>query len=183
MFLGSAIADYTGGFSTQFDYKGFSLSALFDFQVGGSLHSTSLQWSKYSGMHPETIAYNGETDTRANGMVLEGVDANGNPNTTRIDPQTYYQTYWRRAAPNVYDASFLKFRELRLSYKIPRSLIQDIAVEDITLSLFGRNLAILASDVPYIDPQIVTSAGNIQGLENAQIPSTRTVGANLTLKF
>ena len=183
VFLGSAIADYTGGFSTQFDYKGFSLSALFDFQVGGSLHSTSLQWSKYSGMHPETIAYNGETDTRANGMVLEGVDANGNPNTTRIDPQTYYQTYWRRAAPNVYDASFLKFRELRLSYKIPRSLIQDIAVEDITLSLFGRNLAILASDVPYIDPQIVTSAGNIQGLENAQIPSTRTVGANLTLKF
>lgn len=183
VYLGSAIADYTGGFSTQFDYKNFSLSALFDFQIGGILHSTSLQWSKYSGMHPDTVAYNGESDTRANGMVLEGVNANGNTNTTRINPQTYYQSYWRRAAPNVYDASFLKFRELRLSYRLPNSLIQNIAVEDVTLSLFGRNLGILSSDVPYIDPQIVTSAGNRQGLENAQIPSTQTVGANLTLKF
>ena len=182
-YLGSAIADYTGGFSTSFDYKNFNLSALFDFQVGGVIHSTSLQWSKYSGMHPDTVAYNGESDTRANGMVLEGVTSTGAVNTTRIDPQAYYQGNWRRAAPNVYDASFLKFRELRLSYQFPKDFMQPIAIDDMTLSFFGRNLAILSSDIPFIDPQIVTGSGNAQGLENAQIPSTQTFGANLTLKF
>ncbi|MDG1171949.1 MAG: SusC/RagA family TonB-linked outer membrane protein, partial [Polaribacter sp.] len=72
VYLGSAIADWTGGFNTSFSYKGFTLSALFDFQVGGVIHSTSLQWSKYSGMHPETVSFNGESDVRANGMILPG---------------------------------------------------------------------------------------------------------------
>ena len=111
VYLGSAIADWTGGLNTSFNYKNFTLSGLFDFQVGGIIHSTSLQWSKYSGMHPETVALNGESDTRANGMVLSGVKEDGTPNDIRVDPQLYYQTHWRKAAPNVYDASFLKFRQ------------------------------------------------------------------------
>ena len=85
VYLGSAIADWTGGFNTSFSYKGFTLSALFDFQVGGVIHSTSLQWSKYSGMHPETVSFNGESDVRANGMVLPGVKADGSANDTRVD--------------------------------------------------------------------------------------------------
>lgn len=183
VYLGSVIADMTGGFNTSFDYKNFNLSALFDFQVGGIVHSTSLQWSKYSGMHPDTVAYNGESDTRANGMVLEGVQADGSVNTTRIDPQTYYQTYWRRAAPNVYDASYLKFRELRLSYNVPKSVTNLLLLDNANISLFGRNLAILSADLPYLDPQGVTSSANRQGLENAQVPSTRSFGMNLSLKF
>ena len=183
VYLGTAIADMTGGFNTSFDYKNFNLSALFDFQVGGKIHSTSLQWSKYSGMHPETVAYGGESDTRANGMVLEGVTESGVKNTTSIDPQTYYQTYWRRAAPNIYDASYLKFRELRISYNIPSSLTDALFIENASISLFGRNLAILSADLPYLDPQGVTSSQNRQGLENAQVPSTRSFGMNLSLKF
>lgn len=182
-YLGSAIADWTGGFNTSFTYKNFTLSALFDFQVGGIIHSTSLQWSKYSGMHPETVSFNGESDVRANGMVLPGVKADGSPNDIRIDPQTYYQTYWNRAAPNVYDASFIKFRDVRLSYSFPSEFLSKTPFTSLNLSAFGRNLGILYSEVPFIDPQVITGAGNAQGLENAQIPATSSFGLNISAKF
>lgn len=183
VYLGSAMADWTGGFSTAFSYKNFTLSGLFDFQMGGIIHSSSLQWSKYSGMHPETVSFNGESDVRANGMILPGVKEDGKPNDIRVSPQAYYQTHWRKAAPNVYDASFLKFRELRLSYSLPNSFIDNTPFTDVNISAFGRNLAILYSDIPYLDPQVVTSSGNRQGLENAQIPSTRSFGLNVSVKF
>jgi len=183
VFLGSAIADWTGGFGTNVTWRGLSASVLFDFQVGGAIHSTSLQWSKYSGMHPETVSFNGESDTRANGMVLPGVKPDGTPNDIRIDPQTYYQTYWNRAAPNLFDASFLKLREIRIGYTLPNRIFGGTPFRDMNISLFGRNLAILASDLPYLDPQIITGAGNDQGLENAQVPSTRTWGINFSFKL
>lgn len=183
VYLGSAIADWTGGFNTSFNYKGITASALFDFQVGGSIHSTSLQWAKYSGMHPETVSFNGEDDIRANGLLLPGVTADGTPNTQRIDPQAYYQTYWNRAAPNLYKADFLKLREVRLGYNIPAKLFKGTFINGINVSLFGRNLAVLSADLPYLDPQVITGPGNDQGLENAQIPPVRTFGANVNIKF
>lgn len=182
-FLGSAIADWTGGFSTRINYKGLFASALMDFQVGGIIHSTSLQWAKYSGMHPETVAFNGTEDVRAEGLLLPGVKADGTPNDIRVDPQTYYQTFWNRAAPNVFDASFLKLREVRIGYTIPNTLLSKVGLRDVTVSLFGRNLAILSADLPYLDPQVITGPGNRQGLENAQVPSTRTIGFNLQFKL
>ncbi len=183
VYLGSALADWTGGFNTSFSYKGFTFSGLLDFQIGGVLHSDSIQWSHYSGMHPNTVAYNGESDTRENGMILPGVKEDGSTNDIRVDPQTYYQTHWRKAAPYTYDASFLKLRELRLTYNFPNKFLDRTPLTNLSLSAFGRNLAILYSDVPHLDPQVVTGSGNIQGLENAQVPSTRSFGFNLSAKF
>ncbi len=182
VYLGSAIADWVGGFSTTFEYKGLSVGGLIDFQKGGIIHSTSLQWSKYSGMHPETVSQNGEEDIRANGLILPGVKEDGTPNDIVIEsPQTYYQSTWRAAAPNVYDASFIKLRELRIGYRIPTKNIGFLRGANI--GIYGRNLAILAADLPYLDPQGITGAGNRQGLENAQVPSTRSFGVNLTFKL
>jgi len=183
MFLGSAIADWTGGFSTALNWKGLFASVLFDWQQGGIIHSTSLQWAKYSGMHPETVAFNDSEDIRADGMLLPGVKSDGSPNDVRVDPQVYYQTFWNRAAPNVFEASFLKLREVRFGYTFSNGLFGNTSFRDMTISVFGRNLAILSADLPYLDPQIITGAGNDQGLENAQIPSTRTWGVNLQFKF
>lgn len=183
VYLGSALADWTGGIRSGFSYKGLTLSGLLDWQIGGSIHSTSLQWSKYSGMHPETVEFNGESDVRANGMVLPGVKEDGTPNDIKVSPKTYYQTYWRRAAPNVYDASYMKLRELRLDYALPTSIVGGMNIRGVTVGVFGRNLAILASNLPYLDPQGITGSGNVQGLENAQVPSVRSVGVNLKLKL
>lgn len=182
-YLGSALADIVGGFNTSFGYKNLRLSALFDYQFGGMMHSTSLQWSKYSGMHPETVEYQGQVDIRENGVILEGVKEDGSPNDIAIDPQTYYQTYWRRAAPNIYSTDFVKLRELRLAYMLPNKFLKGIGISDVTFSLLGRNLAILHSKVPFIDPQVITGAGNRQGLENAQVPPTSSYGFNISFKL
>ncbi|NNE16292.1 MAG: SusC/RagA family TonB-linked outer membrane protein [Saprospiraceae bacterium] len=183
VFLGSALADWIGGFTADINYKGFTLGGLVDFQMGGVMHSTSLQWAKYSGMHPETVEYNGQTGIRETGMILEGVKEDGSANDVAIDPQTYYQTYWRRAAPNVYSTDFVKLRELSLGYTIPNSILNRTGIRDLTIGIIARNLAILSSDIPFIDPQVVSGAGNRQGLENAQIPPTSSVGLNISFKL
>jgi len=182
IFLGSAIADYTGGLRNTFSWKGITASALIDFQEGGVIHSTSLQWAQYSGMTPNTAMQNG-IDVRENGMVLDAVTESGAANTTAIDPQTYYQSFWSVAAPNLYSASFIKLREVSLNYSLPSSLISSTPFREVTFGVFGRNLSILSSDLPYLDPQMTTSPGNDQGLENAQVPSTRSIGFNVGLKF
>ncbi len=178
-FLGSSIADFTGGLRNTFKWKGFSLSALVDFQKGGKIHSTSLQWAAYSGMLPETAQGN----IREAGMVINGVTETGAENTIAVDPQVYYQTFFDVAEPNVYDASFIKLREVRFGYTIPNKLLGNAPIRDINFSLMGRNLMILYSEIPYLDPQVVTGTGNIQGLENAQVPSTRSIGFNLSFKL
>jgi len=184
VFLGSAIADFTGGLRNTFTYKGLTLGALIDFQEGGVIHSTSLQWAKYSGMVDETVWQDGR-DIRADGdgYIVPGVTESGAPNTTPIDPQSFFQSSFSVASPNLYSASFIKLRELSLTYQVPQSLIESTPFNNITLGVFGRNLAVLSSDIPYLDPQMTTSPNNDQGLENAQIPSTRSIGFNIGLKF
>lgn len=178
-FLGSTIADFAGGFRNTFTYKNFSVGALIDFQGGGVIHSTSLQWAKYSGMTPETA----EGNIREEGLIVDGVTETGETNTTAVDPQTYYQTIWSVAGPNVYDASFVKLREVTVGYNIPNSVFGNLAIKDARISFLGRNLAILFSNLPYLDPQGVNGAGNIQGLENAQVPTSRSLGFDLSFKF
>ncbi|MTI20931.1 SusC/RagA family TonB-linked outer membrane protein, partial [Fulvivirga sp. RKSG066] len=189
-FLGSAVADFTGGIRNAFTYKGITASALIDFQSGGVIHSTSLQWAAYSGMLPKTA----EGNIREEGMMISGVkaiqDENGNvtghtteANDVAVNPQVYYQTIWNVAAPNVYDASFIKLREVRLGYNLPQNLLGNLPFRDVNIAVVGRNLGLLYSEIPYLDPQAVTGTGNIQGLENAQIPTTRSYGFNLSFKL
>tara|TARA_R110002012_G_scaffold321471_2_gene549413 strand:- start:48091 stop:51270 length:3180 start_codon:yes stop_codon:yes gene_type:complete len=178
-FLGSTIADFAGGFRNTFTYKNFSVGALIDFQGGGVIHSTSLQWAKYSGMLPETA----EGNIREEGVIVDGVTETGETNTTAVPAQTFYQSIWTVAAPNVYDASFVKLREVTVGYNIPNSVFGNLAIKDARISFLGRNLAILFSNLPYLDPQGVNGAGNIQGLENAQVPTSRSLGFDLSFKF
>ena len=73
--------------------------------------------------------------------------------------------------------------EFGISYQLRRPVSELISVENLDISFFGRNIAILSSDIPYIDPQIITGSGNNQGLENAQVPSTRSFGLILRANF
>lgn len=181
-FLGSAIADYTGGFRNTITWKGLSLGALIDFQKGGIIHSTSLQWANYSGMTPESVWQDG-VDIRADGYLFPGVNSDGSPNETRIDAQQYFQGIFSVAVPNVYDASFIKLREVSLSYTVPNSVLSSLPIRNLSVGVFGRNLAVLSSDLPYLDPQAVTGTGNRQGLENAQVPSLRSMGFRLNFSL
>lgn len=185
--IGDILADFTGGVYTDLAYKNLSFSALVDFQKGGSVHSYSNQWGKYSG----TLAETAEDGIREDGVVVEGMVAEqnsdgdwistGNENTTTIGAQSHFfynQGYIIHAADQ-YDASFVKLREMRLDYNLPESMTSGLPFSNISIGVYGRNLAILHKNVPHIDPEVATSASNVQGFEGGQLPAERTIGFNL----
>lgn len=176
--IGTILPDFTGGVYTDLTYKNVSLSALIDFQKGGSLHSYSNQWGKYSG----TLAETAEGEMRTDGVVAEGVyESTGEVNTTAINAQSHFfynQGYIIHAADQ-YDASFVKLREMRLDYNLPADVTGDLPFSNISIGIYGRNLAILHKNVPHIDPEVATSASNVQGFEGGQLPAERTIGVNL----
>ncbi|MBL0103872.1 MAG: SusC/RagA family TonB-linked outer membrane protein [Bacteroidetes bacterium] len=190
--LGSVLPNFTGGVSTWVSWKGFRLFGLIDFQDGGKIFSLTNTWGKYSGTLKETA----ENGIRENGIVLEGVvqtgvDAAGNPisdgtpNTTSIAAVDHFflDGGYVITAADVYDASFIKFRELSLTYSLPAKIFAKTAIQGLSISLVGRNLGILHKNVPNIDPEAAVSSGNVQGLEGAQLPTTRTYGVTLNIKF
>jgi hypothetical protein len=185
--IGNILADMTGGVFTDLSYKNLSFSALVDFQKGGSVHSYSNQWGKYSG----TLAETAENNIREDGIVVDGMVAEindagdyvstGVANTTNISAQSHFfynQGYIIHAADQ-YDASFIKLREMRLDYNLPASLTSGLPFSNISIGVYGRNLAILMSNVSHIDPEVATSSSNIQGFEGGQLPAERTIGFNL----
>ncbi len=183
--LGTILPNFTGGVYTTLDYKNLSFYALVDFQDGGSLHSYSNQWGKYSGTLDGTVFDADGNDMRDPGyagVVVEGVNAStGAANTAAINPQAHFfynQGYVIHAADQ-YDASFVKLREMRLDYNLPGDMVDGTPFSNVSLGIFGRNLAILHKNVPNIDPEVATSASNIQGFEGGQLPAERTIGVNL----
>jgi len=160
-------------------------------QKGGSIHSYSNQWGKYSGMYEETVA----DDIREEGTVVEGVyaegtiiddvDVSGQTNTTVIDAQSHFflNSGYVVHAADQYDASFIKIREMRLAYTLPRSITEKWPICDVRISAYGRNLALLHSNVPNIDPEVAVSASNVQGFEGGQLPIERSIGFNLSFNL
>lgn len=178
--LGSTLPDYNMGLRNTLRYKNVGLSFLFDMQKGGKYFSTSHMWGMYSGMIEES-ALGGN---RADGVVLEGVKADGTPNTTVISAQRYGSMHYNTVdALNVFDASYIKLRDITLSYDLPKGLLGN-AVEGIRISAFGRNLFAWNLDWKGMDPENTSyGSGNIQGLEGGSLPSTRQYGVNVNIKF
>ncbi len=187
--LGKVYPDFTGGWTNTFRYKNFDLSVLFDFSKGGHYFSTSYMWGMYSGMLEETAAINEngvnirESIANGGGVLLKGVLADGTVNTKRIDARTYGNQYSTGpAAQNVFKSDYLKLREINIGYTIPLS--KSYFIKSFRIAAYGRNLAVWGPDVKHFDPEaIVTSSGNIQGLEGGALPSVANYGLNFSLKF
>ncbi|MDO9614511.1 MAG: SusC/RagA family TonB-linked outer membrane protein, partial [Bacteroidota bacterium] len=129
---------------------------------------------------------------REGGIVGDGVkevkDANGNvtgyakndfvANAENFNKAAYVSDV---AFSSIYDASYIKLRELKLGYTFKK--IGNTAIKDVNISLVGRNLAILWTKVPHIDPEGAFSNSNVQGLEFGQIPSARSLGFSVSFKL
>ena len=187
--LGNVMADYTGGISNTFSYKGFNLGTLVDFQKGGDLFVGTRSVGVYSGLTTETVGLNDLGNPMRNpvgeggGIRAEGVTESGEQNTRYVEAVDYFKDITGIDEYSVFDASFVKLREVRFGYAFPSRMFENLPVSSVTLSLVGRNLALLYTKVPHVDPETTLGSGNVQGLENSQLPSTRSIGFNLNIKL
>ena len=170
----------SGGFNNTFKYKNWKLDMLVDFRQGGSIVSATNYFAYAYGRGKETLE-------GRDGLTILGADESGNSKTWNIPKENvdnYYSRLGQITENIVYDASFGKLRQLALSYAVPAKFLAKSKFENLTFSLVGRNLALLWSNVPNIDPESgYTSAGNAQGLEYFAMPQTRSFGFNLSVNF
>lgn len=190
--LGSVMPDFNLGMHNTFRYKNFDMSFLLDWQKGGKYISIANMWGMYSGMLTETT----KNGIRENGIVLDGVigdvkfNADGTyevtntrVNDVNISAQRYaHDFYSRPKAQNVFDADYIKLREVTLGYNIPERYTGP--VKGLRVGIYGKNLFVLGLDNPGIDPEAsTTSSGNVQGVDGGALPSLRSFGFNVSFKF
>ncbi|MDF9801158.1 TonB-linked SusC/RagA family outer membrane protein [Catalinimonas alkaloidigena] len=187
--LGNVMADYTGGVNSTFSYKGFMLSGLVDFQKGGDLFVGTRSVGVYAGLLEETVGLNDLGNPmrspvdEGGGVRAEGILESGEQNQQYVEAVDYFKDITGIDEYSVFDASFIKLRELRFGWALPQRMLENMPISGVSFSLVGRNLALLYSKVPHVDPETTLGSGNVQGLENSQLPSTRSVGFNINIKL
>ncbi|ALJ01488.1 SusC/RagA family TonB-linked outer membrane protein [Rufibacter tibetensis] len=185
-YIGNAYADWKGGFLNEFSYKNFRFSFLLDGSYGGIIYSQTHHKMSEQGKLKHTLMGREEGFIIGDGVVLNG-DGTYTPNTKKVNPADYYARYYRRAnvESNSFDASYLKLREVRLEFNLPKALLARTKFfNGASFALYGRDLAML-TDFPIFDPETAALNGSniMPGIEMGQMPSTRTMGMNVTLKF
>ncbi|HEY9488609.1 MAG TPA: SusC/RagA family TonB-linked outer membrane protein [Chryseosolibacter sp.] len=193
--IGNGVPDFTGGLNNSFTFKNFNLSFLIDFKYGGDIFSGTNNRLTQSGFTKMSLqGREGEEPLHVSGVIETGVDANDQPVYEDFDytltPQEA-SDYWddvggetnARADLFVYDASFIKLRQVTLGYSFPSALLNKTPFRNVRLSLVGRNLAILHKNTPNVDPESAYSSGNGQGLEYFGFPATRSYGFDLKMQF
>jgi TonB-linked SusC/RagA family outer membrane protein len=207
--IGNFTPDWTGGINNSFSYKNLALSFLIDVQKGGDIWSLDMYYGLSSGLYPETAFTNdlgnpvrdpiiGDAisgyGAKSGGYIIEGVnvvrDADGaiissTPNKTRVDASNAdgFGTGVLPHSAFVYDASFIKLREVVLTYSLPSKLLSKTFIKGVSLSAIGSNLWIILKNLPYADPESGMTAGNIQGYTTGSLPTTRDFSFNLKLDF
>jgi hypothetical protein len=184
--IGNVNPDWRAGWANEFSYGGARLAVLFDMRQGGDIYSVTNAFGRLAGIMEETVdgrcggGYYPACDATT-GVVYPGVDEAGNPNTAVIDAETFWIYNYFVEENNLEDASYIKLREVTLSYALPESLIGRWGVDAVDVSLVGRNLA-LWTDARHIDPETSLEGTNVQGFEYGQMPSARSFGINVTVR-
>jgi hypothetical protein len=205
--LGKGTFDHIMGWANTVSYKGFTMRMLFDAKFGADMFSMSTMQSYANGTATATLEgragwYASEQERRAAGSpaawiatggyladavrlgeVVDGVQTY-QENDVYVNPQTYWQSFQETSPePFILDASFMKLREVSLSWELPSKWLRKSPFAGISVSAYGRNLAILYSGVKNIDPESTYNNGNGQGFEYGSLPSRRTFGFGIKVKF
>ena len=203
--LGNASWDWTGGISTAFHYKNLSLSALFDIKVGADLYSMSARAAHESGkslatlqgrdewylseeLRQEAGIPKGSSEWKpTGGFIAPGVIDNGDgtyrPNDIIINPEDYWMSVCRNAPSMfIYDNSYIKCREIVLAYQFPKKWLGKV-LQDMSVSFVARNPFIVWKNIPNIDPDSNYNNTTGMGLEYGSLPSRKSYGINVNIKF
>ncbi|MFC5625054.1 SusC/RagA family TonB-linked outer membrane protein [Algoriphagus winogradskyi] len=220
--VGNAMPDAVGGIINELNYKNFSLYAAMDFQIGGSVMPTGINWMKSRGLTEETLNFmdeasgglayyqnangqgiqvphstaqgpNGET-VYHDGMLMDGVVADGSTNSNVISQAYYYWNTYNWGGPQysqsryelyIQDNDYIKMRELSIAYTIPNQITSKIGASNVNISVYGRNLFFLYRNIKDLDPEVLTGGSRwTQTLTSAGTnPATRTWGVMLRARF
>lgn len=182
--LGDIQPDWTGGVGLNLSYKNISLNGLVDVKMGGDIYSMTTTWGRYAGVLEESLI------GREVGIVGTGVKQLGDGTYVTNDVVVSAETYNKAAFSNdvaessVFDASYVKFRQMTVNYQLPDRWFGKTPFRDFNIAFVGRNLGILYSKVPHIDPESAFSnSDGDQGLEFGQLPTARSLGFNINFKL
>jgi TonB-linked SusC/RagA family outer membrane protein len=184
--LGNIQPDWTGGFSNTFTYKNISLNALIDARIGGDFYDEGTATARWTGQYEETAI------GREEGVIGKGVMNVGTaeapvyvPNDVIVAGNQFYgynnPRRYHEAA--IFDGTYVKLREVSLGYKFSPEFLAKVKIQNAKLSLVGRNVLMLFSNHPHIDPEVDAYGGNSQGFNYGQLPNSRSLGFNLSLGF
>ena len=191
--FGSALPKWTGGFTNTFTFKGLSLSVLIDYKLGGKMLSGTNFNAYRHGLHKATLVGrdNPTSDLGVadpGGWVLntDGVDANGVTNAKAAKVEDYYSVV-RGAGliePVIYNAGFWKLRQITLGYDFSKFIPETFPVKGAKLSFVANNVLMIKKWVDNIDPESFGyTSDNVVGMESPGLPTTRSIGFNLNVKF
>jgi TonB-linked SusC/RagA family outer membrane protein len=203
--IGNINPDWFAGWNNAFRYKNWTASVLLDMQMGGDFFSLDTYYGFATGIYDisagtndlgnpvRDLANDGGGYKLTNVAYWDGSTVDGDGNPSGFVTGDYYADmhyygnalgYARNAREyHVWDASFIKLREVALNYSVPASYLGSTGIKGLDVALTGRNLAILWKNNPYSDPEAGLSAGNVQGYQSGAYPAVREVGVNVKLKF
>ncbi len=177
-YLGNFNYDWQSGMTNSFRYKSWHLSCLIDLNYGGVRQSATEAMMLESGTSKASL------EGRENGILIEGVKADGTPNDIRINAQTYASLIGGRISngagePFNHEATNSRLRELSIGYSIP---VKSSMIKSLRVSAVGRNLFYIYNGCSWFDPDVTYDADrNGQGAESAFLPGSRTLGINIKL--
>lgn len=180
--LGNAQPDWLAGLSNKISYKNLSLSFLIDMRWGGQVYNSVSSGLMSSGVTPETLEY------RDGGIVVDGVIQQEDGSYKQSDINVTAQEYWGAiagiASEHIQDMSNIRLREMVVAYQLPKSVFGDSFIKDVKIGLTGRNLLMLYSKIDHVDPELSLGTGNNgMGIISNNLPTTRSLGVNLNIKF
>ncbi|WP_109831586.1 SusC/RagA family TonB-linked outer membrane protein [Reichenbachiella versicolor] len=201
--LGNGVPDWIAGIKSTISYKGFSFGCLFDINYGGRIHSRTYVSGNRFGALKESVKVFRRDNAEAvdlalqeghkvvdgeQWIVLDGAIIDRSTGEVMVNRKLVarvskvYEGYFDNDAIGTFDRTFVKLRELKISYRFPSSIIRNLSLEEVNLTVFGRNL-MLWDNVPHIDPETAGYSGELVGGEFFSLPSARSFGFSLTAKF
>jgi iron complex outermembrane receptor protein len=199
--VGNINPDIYGGFTSNWYFKGnwgvVNLMAGIDYKFGGKILSYSNYYLKGNGLTTQTLqgrdATHGglewtdsEGRTRHDGMILDGVTPDGQTNQQIISAISYYSSFihdmssgWQ--PDNIQKNDYIKFREIALSYTVPKKISGVLKLQKLSFTVTARNLFYLYKTIDNIDAE--STLGTNSWVENSSYPSLRSYGFKINLSF
>ncbi|MEX0660916.1 MAG: SusC/RagA family TonB-linked outer membrane protein [Balneolaceae bacterium] len=205
--LGNILPDWTGGVSLGVDYKNFSLGAFVEYQKGGNYYSVNQMFGHSTGVTKASVGNNtlgnpvrdpvvdadgnevtyvplGQAAPSSGGALTEGVDENGNEVAYLRQASSFYYEQFLNKEKWFKDASFVKLREVKITYNLPANLISSLPLRSASVALDFQNLWLIYASEEGVDPSTIQNNGNGFGWwAGGGVPPTRSIGFNINLGF